>query len=99
MAIKVINSSDIESVVSKGTHVINVFGTWCGACKMLNPVLEDISKDISVFKLDIDSNNDFANKMGIQAVPTTLVYKDGKLTDQIVGFLPKDNLIKRINES
>lgn len=98
MAVKIINGLDVELKVKDGLHIVNVFGTWCGPCKMFAPILEDISKEEKVYKIDIDKNHDFAKKMQIKGVPTTLIFKDGSLKDTIVGFVPKDVLLERVNK-
>lgn len=98
MAVQNIKSSELEGKLDSGLKLVNVFGTWCGPCKMFAPVLDEVSENVEVFKIDIDENREYAQEMQIQGVPTTFVYKDGKLVDQIVGFIPKDHLVRRIEE-
>ena len=98
MAVKQINSSELSNELKDGITIVNLFGTWCGACKMFAPVLDDLSNELPVYKIDIDLNREFTNEMEVQAVPTTLIYKDGKLADKVLGFIPKNNLLKKIEE-
>lgn len=95
MAIKIIKEAEIQENIKEGISFVNVFGEWCGACKMMAPVLEDISNTTPVFKIDIDQNREFAEKMNITAIPVTYIFKDGELKDSIVGFVPKDHLIQK----
>ena len=98
MALDMISGNEVQNKVKDGIHLVNVFGTWCGPCKMFAPILEDVSSEFEVHKIDIDENRDFATEMRVQGVPTTFIYKDGELKDQIVGFVPKDILVDRINK-
>ena len=98
MAVEIIKGTEVKSVTESGVKVVNVFGTWCGPCKMFAPVLEDISNNIPVYKIDVDQNNEFAREMKVQGVPTTFIYKDGKVVDTIVGFQPKELLEQKISE-
>ena len=98
MAIEMISGQDVPQVTKEGVSIVNVFGTWCGPCKMLEPILEDISSENKVYKIDVDHNRDFAQEMKIQGVPSTFIYKDGELRDAITGFVPKEVLERKINE-
>lgn len=97
MAIEMINGNQVETKVANGLHIVNVFGTWCGPCQMFGPILEEVSAEIPVHKIDVDQNQDYAQKMQIQGVPSTFIFKDGELKDTIVGFVPKEVLMQRIN--
>lgn len=91
MSLEHINSNSFERDVlsAKGTVLVDFFATWCGPCKMLSPVLEKFAakhEDIKVVKIDVDENESLAVDYGVQGVPTLLVFKDGKLFNQHVGF-------------
>ncbi len=91
MSVEHINSDAFEKEVlsSKGTVLVDFFATWCGPCKMLSPVLEKFAakhEDIKVVKVDVDENEELAVSYGVQGVPTLLVFKDGELFTQKVGF-------------
>ncbi len=78
-----------NELIKEGTVVIDFFATWCGPCKMLGPVLEKLEKeetDIKFYRLDIDANVNVAEEQNIMAVPTLLLYKEGKLVSQTQGF-------------
>jgi len=80
--------------------VVDFWAVWCGPCKMIAPVLEDIAEDYSdtlqVVKLDVDYNNASAMKYGVMSIPTLILFKDGKAAERIVGFLPKEKLLKKL---
>ena len=93
--------SELEKVTSEGLVVVDFFATWCGPCKMLSPVLEQINEDrsdVKIVKVDIDSNMDLAKKYGIMSVPTVILFKDGKEVDKKIGFMPKDMITEWLNE-
>lgn len=93
--------SELEKFTSEGLVVVDFFATWCGPCKMLSPVLEQINEDrsdVKIVKVDIDNNMDLAKKYGIMSVPTVILFKDGKEVDKKIGFMPKDMITEWLNE-
>lgn len=92
MSVKVINSAEFQSSIEKGVSVVDFNATWCGPCKMLGPVLEDLSgemTDVSFYAIDVDQNPDVAEQFHVMSIPYVAVFRDGKLVDQNVGFIPK----------
>ena len=98
-----ISDSNFEEEVlkAKGVVVVDFFATWCAPCKMLAPVLEEISEEIKeakIVKIDVDENPLAANMYHVSSIPTIKIFKDGELKDSKVGFQPKEFLvIKQIN--
>jgi thioredoxin 1 len=80
--------------------VVDVWAPWCGPCRFVSPVVEDIAKDyvgkIAFGKLNVDQNRMVATQYGIMGIPTLLVFKNGKLVDRIVGAMPRERLEPRI---
>lgn len=93
---------DLNEIVKEGVTVVDFFATWCGPCKMLSPVLEELEEDRSDFKvvkIDIDKEQELARSYGIMSVPTLILFKDGKEISKKVGFMPKELLSNWINEN
>ena len=90
---QIIDNNNFDTEIENGIVVVDFFATWCGPCKMLAPVFEDLSnemKDSAKFvKVDIDQSMDIARKFMISTVPTMMIFKDGKLVETMVGFMPK----------
>ncbi|MGE5627394.1 MAG: thioredoxin [Solirubrobacterales bacterium] len=99
---KVISSNEFNSEVlnSKDVVMVDFFATWCGPCKMLAPVLEELSNEMSgkakVYKLDVDQSRDIAEKYEIRGVPTVMIFKNGEAVDTMVGFQPKEMLKNKL---
>ena len=88
-----------EDVSSSHVPVlVDFWAEWCGPCKMLGPILEEISKDLKdklqVVKVNLDENQDLAMKYSIRSIPTLLLFKKGELIDTKVGLLPKSDLVE-----
>jgi len=93
MSVKKIDTPEFEEAVRNGVSVVDFNATWCGPCRMLGPVLEEISAEMegkaSFYAVDVDDNQDLAVKYGISSIPYVAVFKDGQLVDEQVGFVPK----------
>lgn len=103
MAIAV-NDSNFEEVVLKAEQpvLVDFWAEWCGPCKMMLPIVDEISKDfegkIVVAKVDVDSSQGTAAKFGIRNIPTILFFKGGSVVDKQVGAVPKNSLVDKINK-
>jgi thioredoxin 1 len=81
------------------TEVIDFWATWCGPCKLMNPIIDEVEKenpDLTITRIDIDSNKDMVEQYNIQSVPTYIILKDGKEIDRIIGAKPKFAFLKRV---
>lgn len=100
---KIINKNEFDAVVANGVVMVDFFATWCGPCKMLSPVLEEVASEVegkaNIVKVDIDESSELAQRYGIMAVPTMLIFKDGKIMKQLQGFMPKQQLVNEINNT
>lgn len=102
MAIAV-NDSNFEEVVLKAEHpvLVDFWAEWCGPCKMMLPIVEELSNDydgrITVAKVDVDSSPGISAKYGIRNIPTILFFKNGEVVDKQVGAVPKTALAAKID--
>ena len=89
---KLTNDDDFNKIIEKGTWLVDFSATWCGPCRMLEPVLEEFSKDNQVLQVDIDQFSELTSSFGIMSVPTLIVFKDGTKVVQDVGYRSIDQL-------
>lgn len=95
---RIINTEEFVNEVenSKETTVVDFFATWCGPCKMLSTVFEELDQDMEdnakFLKVDIDQSLELARRFEVSTVPTVIVFKDGKEAERLVGFIPKQKL-------
>ena len=95
------NKEEFESAVKEGLVLVDFFVTWCGPCKMLSPVIEQVSNEhpeLTVVKVDVDELPSIAGKYGIQAIPTLFLMKNGKVVANQMGFINKNQLENFINK-
>ena len=93
-----LDSSNFDSTVSSGstTVVIDFWAPWCGPCKAITPILNELAQElgdtVKICKVNIDSNSELASKYEIRAIPTILIFKDGQVVDTVVGLIEKNDL-------
>ena len=91
-----------EVLDAKQPVLVDMFATWCGPCKMMSPVIEELAEEyegqLKVGKVDIDADSELAAQYGIMSVPTFLVFKDGQISDKIIGAVPKEILKEAIDK-
>lgn len=102
MAIKDVTDQTFAQETAEGLVLADFWAPWCGPCKMIAPVLEEIDSEmgdkVKIVKLDVDDNQETASKYGVMSIPTLLLMKDGNVVDQAVGFQPKEALVEMINK-
>ena len=90
-----INDKSFENETSEGVVLTDFWATWCGPCKMQSPVIDQLSQemdDVKFTSVDVDQNQDLAKDLGIMAITTLIIKKDGKIVDRLTGYTPKEKL-------
>ena len=100
--LKHINSvEEFDNSIKEGLVLVDFFATWCGPCRMLSPVLEEVSEenqDLKVLKIDVDEVGALAARYGIQSIPTLMLFKNGQRVETRTGYQNKNQLLAFINQ-
>lgn len=99
---KELKANELKEFIQNGNVAIDFWATWCGPCKMLGPIFEEISEElenINFAKADMDEVGEEAMSLGVRGVPTIILFKDGEEITRIVGAQPKDALKAQIQEA
>lgn len=95
------NEQQFDEIIAKGTVLVDFYADWCGPCRMLSPVIEEVSNempDLKVLKVNVDDMGRIAGRFSIRSIPTIMLFKDGVPVATRVGFVPKPALTAFINQ-
>ena len=100
MAVEHLNETNFESKIASGVVLVDFFATWCGPCKMLSPIIEEIGEEcdgsFAVYKVDIDEAEDVVMDLGVMSVPTLIIFKDGAEAERLIGVRPKAEILSAV---
>ena len=92
---KIVNKSEFESIIKDGYTLVDFFATWCGPCKMLGPVLEELDGEfpnVDFIKVDVDQEEGLAQQYNVMSIPTVFILKDGEIVAKTGGMQPKSTM-------
>ncbi len=97
---KVINEKEFNEVTKKGVVVVDFFANWCGPCKMMAPILEEIEEEldgkVKIYKVDVDESEDLARKFGVMSIPTIIIFENGEERDKHIGLWQHEDALDTI---
>ena len=95
-----LNIDNFKSKTSEGVCVVDFWAGWCGPCRMLSPIVDEIAKeqnDVKVCKINVDENQDLAAMFQVMSIPTLVLIKDGKIVNKSIGYKPKQAILQMLN--
>ncbi len=96
-----LNSGNFDETVAKGVSLVDFWAPWCGPCRMIAPVIEELASDYegraNICKVNTDEEQDIAIRYGIRSIPTLLFFKDGEVVDTLIGAMPKAQLAEKLD--
>ena len=93
-----LEDEDLNSKISKGICLVDFYADWCGPCKMLAPILEEIKENVTIIKINVDKREDLGKEYNIMSIPTVIFFKDGKEVDKFIGFREKEEIEQMIKD-
>ena len=100
---KIINQKDFENEIKEGVVLVDFFATWCGPCRMMGAILEEVDREIEgkakIVKIDVDQNQDLARRFGVMSIPTLILFKNGQMVQKSVGVMQKNQCVDLIKKS
>ncbi len=96
--VKELNKESFKKEVldNKDTVLVDFWASWCGPCRMLGPIMEEVSKDAKVYKVNVDENEDLAMEYRISSIPCVIAFKDGKEKERSIGLKTKEEILKMV---
>lgn len=99
---KIVEEKDFENEIKEGVCLVDFYASWCGPCRIMANILEDIAEElgekVNVFKVDVDNAENISRSFGIMSIPTLLIFKNGELQEKHVGIWQQDECIEAVNK-
>ena len=102
MSVENLSESSFKNFISKGNVIVDFYADWCGPCKIISPIVEQLAKeikDVKFGKLDVDTENEVAQEYDVMSIPTLIFFKNGKQVERIVGAMSKEELESVIKDT
>ena len=102
MSVIHLSNENFDELIKEGKVLVDFYAEWCGPCKMLGPVIEEVSNevpDVKIIKVNVDEHSNLAQRYGVMSIPTLILFNNGNIVKQNVGFIPKENIIEIINQN
>ena len=93
-----LEKENFNELINKGACLVDFYAEWCGPCKMLMPILEELDEKINIIKVNVDKHEDLAREYRVMSIPTLIFFKDGEKKEEFVGFRSKEELIQYIEK-
>lgn len=100
--VKILNDANFEKVIGQGVSLVDFWAAWCQPCRIQGPIIDEVADEVgqkaNICKLNIDENKRTAAKLGIQSIPTTMLFRNGKIVNKFVGVKTRSFLMKELNK-
>ncbi len=100
---KELTQSNFDSAIKKGAVVVDFWAIWCGPCKIMSPIVDQVAEELSgkvaFGKVNVDSEYELSERFGVMSIPTLIFFKDGEMVERVSGALPKDELLKKVKDA
>lgn len=93
-----LDKENFNDLIKEGNHLVDFYAEWCGPCRMLAPILEQLDDKINIIKIDVDKHEDLAREYGVMSIPTIIFFKDGVKKEELIGFRTKEELEEYIDK-
>ena len=99
---KVVDEKDFQEEIKKGVCLVDFYASWCGPCRIMSDILEDIAEElgekVNVFKVDVDNAEKISRSYGILSIPTLIIFKNGELQEKHVGVWDQDDCVEAVKK-
>ena len=100
MALQITDANFAETLNEGKPMVLDFWAEWCGPCRMVSPIIDELANEyadrVNIGKMNVDENDEIVAQFGIRNIPTVLFFKEGQMVDKIVGAMPKDKFVEKI---